>query len=40
VKFPKVEPLNKKQMVAFKPLANTILAQLESYQLGTPLTSN
>jgi murein DD-endopeptidase MepM/ murein hydrolase activator NlpD len=40
VKFPTVEPLNKKQMEAFEPLANTILAQLESYQLGTPLTSN
>lgn len=40
VKFPKVEPLNKNQLKAFKSSANNILAQLESYQLGTPMTSN
>lgn len=40
VKFPTVKPLNKKQMKEFKPMANTILAQLESYQLGSPLASN
>ncbi len=39
VKFPNVDPLNKKQMTAFKPLTNTILGQLESYQLGTPLVA-
>ena len=37
VKFPNVDPLNKKQMIDFKPLTNTVLGQLESYQLGTPL---
>ena len=40
VKFPNVKPLNKKQMKEFKPMANDILAQLESYQLGSPLASN
>ena len=40
VKFPNVKPLNKKQMKEFKPMANAILAQLESYQLGSPLASN
>jgi hypothetical protein len=27
-------------MEDFKPVANTILAQLEAYRLGTPLQSN
>ena len=40
VKFPNVKPLNKEQMEDFKPVANTILAQLEAYRLGTPLQSN
>ena len=40
VKFPNVKPLNKEQMEDFKPVANTILAQLEAYRLGTPLASN
>jgi len=40
VKFPNVKPLNKKQMKEFKPMANAILAQLQSYQLGSPLASN
>jgi len=40
VKFPNVTPLNKEQMEDFKPVANTILAQLEAYRLGTPLLSN
>ncbi|MDC9719465.1 MAG: peptidoglycan DD-metalloendopeptidase family protein [Gammaproteobacteria bacterium] len=40
VKFPNVEPLNKEQMLVFKPAAKAILAQLQSYQLGTPLASN
>ncbi|MFT5930283.1 MAG: murein DD-endopeptidase MepM/ murein hydrolase activator NlpD [Oceanospirillaceae bacterium] len=40
VKFPNVQPLNKKQMVEFKPVASAILAQLESYRLGSPLASN
>ena len=40
VKFPNVQPLNKTQMEVFKPVANAILAQLESYRLGSPLTSN
>ena len=37
VKFPKIKPLNKAEMTEFQPLTNTILGQLESYQLGTPL---
>lgn len=40
VKFPNVQPLNTQQMQDFKPAANTILAQLESYKLGTPLAAN
>jgi len=40
VKFPNVQPLNKKQMEVFKPVADTILAQLEAYRLGSPLASN
>ncbi len=40
VKFPNVEPLNKKQLKTFAPAANNILAQLESYKLGTPLSLN
>lgn len=40
VKFPNVQPLNQQQMKDFKPAANTILAQLESYKLGTPLAAN
>jgi murein DD-endopeptidase MepM/ murein hydrolase activator NlpD len=40
VKFPNVQPLNKAQMEVFKPMANAILAQLESYRLGSPLASN
>jgi murein DD-endopeptidase MepM/ murein hydrolase activator NlpD len=40
VKFPNIQPLNKAQMKAFKPVANAILAQLESYRLGSPLASN
>ena len=40
VKFPNVQPLDKTQMKAFKPVANAILAQLESYRLGSPLASN
>jgi murein DD-endopeptidase MepM/ murein hydrolase activator NlpD len=40
VKFPNVQPLNKTQMEVFKPMANAILAQLESYRLGSPLASN
>ena len=40
VKFPKIEPLNKTEMTAFKPFARAILSQLEAYQLGTPLASN
>ncbi|MFT7375128.1 MAG: murein DD-endopeptidase MepM/ murein hydrolase activator NlpD [Oceanospirillaceae bacterium] len=40
VKFPDVQPLDKTQMEAFEPVANDILAQLESYRLGSPLASN
>ena len=40
VKFPNVQPLNKQQMKDFKPAANSVLAQLESYKLGTPLAAN
>jgi murein DD-endopeptidase MepM/ murein hydrolase activator NlpD len=40
VKFPNVEPLNKEQMQTFKPKASSILAQLESYRLGSPMASN
>jgi len=40
VKFPNVQPLTKEQMKTFKPKADAILAQLEAYQLGTPLTVN
>ena len=40
VKFPNVQPLNKTQMETFKPMADTILAQLESYRVGSPLTPN
>ena len=40
VKFPKIEPLNKTEMTAFKPMARAILSQLEAYQLGTPLASH
>ena len=40
VKFPNVQPLNKDQMKTFKPKASSILAQLESYRLGSPMASN
>jgi murein DD-endopeptidase MepM/ murein hydrolase activator NlpD len=36
VKFPNVQPLNKKQMQSFAPRAQDLLAQLQAYQLGTP----
>lgn len=39
VRFPNVEPLNKKQMNVFKPEANVIAELLEAYQLGTPSAS-
>ncbi|HCH33629.1 MAG TPA: peptidase M23 [Oceanospirillaceae bacterium] len=40
VKFPNVQPLNAQQMQDFKPAAETILAQIEAYKLGTPLATN
>jgi len=40
VKFPNVQPLNKQQMKGFKLMAESILAKLESYQLGTPIAAN
>jgi murein DD-endopeptidase MepM/ murein hydrolase activator NlpD len=40
VKFPNVQPLNKQQMKGFKLVAESILAKLESYQLGTPIAAN
>ena len=36
VKFPNVEPLNKKQLQEFKPLAVDRLDQLQAYKLGSP----
>jgi murein DD-endopeptidase MepM/ murein hydrolase activator NlpD len=36
VKFPNVQPLNKKQMQSFAPRAQDLLEQLQAYQLGTP----
>lgn len=40
VKLPNVQPLNAQQMQDFKPAAETILAQIEAYKLGTPLATN
>jgi len=36
VKFPNVQPLNKEQLKAFKPLAEERLDQLQAYKLGSP----